>query len=920
MSETFLLVKQKLGKPYEDLEFLLECFREVLIENHEENLVRFIPWINTISDEEIDFQNSDIIRIYSIAFQLLNLVEINGAVQARRKAEEKDLSAVNGLWAYEFQRLRSRNIPPDQILEIIRKTNVEPVLTAHPTEAKRPVVLDHYRQLYLLMLKRENSMYTSAEKDDIRNDIKHMLNRIWYIDEFFIEKPDVESELDNVIHYFRNVFPEIVEILDKRLVAAWKNAGFDPSPLADPENLPRISFGNWVGGDRDGHPLVTAEVTRHTIEKLRLNALLIIKDKLIQLSRSLSFFVRQEKFDTTLAERIIKIESELGEDITKDFKSFRHEVFRYYVQALILKLPIRPARENQFELTDKKGLYTNSVELIQDLRILKTALEKFGAETIAREDVKKTMRIVESFGFHLAHLDIRQNSAYYEKAFVQLMEASIGKGKDFEKWNDARRKEFINAELKINRPYVRNWSTLPEEGRSTLDCLAVLQNHIRRFTPLAFGSLIVSMTRNVSDMLVVYLLAREAGLMDENGEGLACKLLVTPLFETIEDLEQSVHIMDEFLNHPVTKRTLALNQKLRGLAKPVQEVMIGYSDSNKDGGIMTSAWKLYQAQERLSEVGRKHGVDIRFFHGKGGSISRGAGPVHWFLRALPPNSINGLVRVTEQGETIERKYANQVNASYNLELLTAGAVSNTALNQAQQPGQYKGAKLFSRMAAESMTYYEELTQNPDFIEFFQQASPIDAIESSKIGSRPARRTGKRSLEDLRAIPWVFSWSQSRFNLTGWYGVGKTLEKMKEESPEEFIKLKELITYDSFARYVFTNIDTSLNATSEQIMVLYSSLVEDEKLRNGILGLVTDELKRTREMVSELIGRPIVERRTNHYYSTLLRQEALIYLHNCQVNLLKGWRREKTKNLEKSETHINLMQSINAIANALGFTG
>jgi len=350
----------------------------------------------------------------------------------------------------------------------------------------------------------------------------------------------------------------------------------------------------------------------------------------------------------------------------------------------------------------------------------------------------------------------------------------------------------------------------------------------------------------------------------------------------------------------------------------IQEVMIGYSDSNKDGGIIASAWNLYKAQQKIHEIAAKHGVKIRFFHGKGGTISRGAGPTHWFLKSLPDGSLNGDVKLTEQGETIERKYAHKTNAVYNLELLLAGVTSLTLLQNNKNVDAQEISGIFDIMSEESLKHYKDLTHDPDFIDFLSQATPIDAIESSRIGSRPSRRTGKKSLSDLRAIPWVFSWSQSRFNLTSWYGVGSTLQYLQKYHREKFDRLQELLHTDPFVRYVLTNIDTSLAATDESIINLYSGLVVDKKVKDNILGKILQELKLTREMMSKLILRPLLERRSNHYYSTMLRAVALQNLHINQVKLLREWR--KSDSHENPENLINLLKSINAIANAMGNTG
>jgi phosphoenolpyruvate carboxylase len=898
-------LQNKLGKPYVDLEYLLQCLREVLEENGETELVKYIPWINA-DIPAAGVQLSDkLFHLYSVCFQLLNIVEVNGAMQGRRNKETTaSASSINGLWANCFKALKANGIGEDQIIERIRDIRVEPVLTAHPTEAKRPVVLEQYRELYVLFLKLENSMYTNIEKEMIRDNIKAVINRLWHIADIHVTKPDVYSELTNVLHYFRNIFPELLSIHDERFLQAWKIAGFKDTMCQDPDSWPRISFGSWVGGDRDGHPLVTSVVTRDTLMILRLNAIELLRDRLTGLSKNLSIFCSADNADSKMRSRMEELQQIKGAEKLR--KKYNAEAFRHFVQLMILKLP------------DKKGsgqTYSHHRQLINDLSILRDALLDFGAETLARREVMPMIRFVRTFGFHLACLDIRQNSSYYLKALSQLLGNSLQYGKDFDSWPESDKLDLINRELLTNRPFVRNTEGLGTEAAETLATFHVLVEHIRRFSNDALGPLIISMTRGLSDLLAVYLLARETGLAKWTTRGLVSSIPLVPLFETIEDLHNSPAILDDFLSHPITKNSLEYQRSRMGTADLVQDVMIGYSDSNKDGGILASAWNLYQAQSRLAETGRKHNVRIRFFHGKGGSISRGAGPTHWFIRSLPSHTLNGDIRLTEQGETIERKYANIGNAAYNLELLVASTACSTILDKPSKQVSHPRGKIMDYLVDKSLTQYKELTGDPDFLVFFSQATPIDAIEESKIGSRPARRSGKKSLDDLRAIPWVFSWSQTRFNLTGWYGVGFALESLMENEPEMFKQFVRLLETDAFIRYVLTNVDTSLNATDEHIMERYSSLVEDPAIRDKVMGLIRAELGRTRKMLNLILVKDISERRINHYYSTLLRAKALDYLHHSQVKLLSVWRQQK-----QEQTLYSLLRCINAIAHAMGNTG
>ncbi|MCS7004962.1 MAG: phosphoenolpyruvate carboxylase [Cytophagales bacterium] len=918
---TLALVKEKLGKPYEDLEFLLQCLKEVVIESGEVELASQLPWIGDTQNLKPENMSPRLVQLYSIAFQLVNMVEVNNEVQSRRKKENKDLSSVNGLWAQNLKMLKEAGIPPVEIANRLAEIRVEPVLTAHPTEAKRTTVLEHHRLIYLLIVKRENSMWTEMEQREIRDEIKLALDRLWRTGEIFLEKPDVASELRNVLHYLVNVFPEVIPIHDRRLKQAWEYVGFDVELIRRAESLPKIEFGNWVGGDRDGHPLVTAQVTQDALYQLRLNAFVLIRRKLLELVKNLSFSYSSTQCDDKLRDRLEALKSEIGPEADEAYRRNKGEVFRQFISLLMLKLPLDVRREHAVELREQPYSYRRAHELIHDLKILQDSLEIYGAKKSAYADVNDVLRLVYSFGFHLAHLDIRQNSSFHDKAIVQLMNAAGMNGKLFLEWSEKERLEFINQELLSNRPFAHPGVKLEAEAEAVISCYTVIANFIKNYGIDGIGSFIVSMTRSLSDLLTIYLLAREAGLttLDENGN-IVCFLQVVPLFETIEDLQNAPFILESFLEHPFTRRSLQYLKTLRQEKELVQQVMIGYSDSNKDGGILASQWNLYEAQSKLSEIGKRHGIRIRFFHGKGGSISRGAGPTNWFLKALPHSSINGDVRLTEQGETIAQKYANKINAVFNIELLTAGTAGNSILHAFTEQKPYPFSKTMSFLASESRKYYRELVDHPHFIKFFSEATPIDAIEQSKIGSRPSRRTGKRTLADLRAIPWVFSWMQSRYQLTGWYGVGSTLLKLKKEFPEEYAALQKASLIDPFITYVFTNVDTSLAATDEEIMKKYASLVEDEEARNTILHKILTELELTRRMIEDVFGKPFKERRIQHYYSNILRAEALAPLHEYQIRLLHKWRTLKKLGEESQETLQNLLLSINAIASGMRNTG
>jgi phosphoenolpyruvate carboxylase len=920
LQESFSTAKRVLGKPYEDLEFLLQGLKNVLEENGEADIAAAVPWIND-KEPSVDEITPKHIQLYSMIFHLVNMVEINAAVQARRAKEDDSLDSVNGLWGINIKELRDAGLSQEEIMDAVREVMIEPVLTAHPTEAKRATVLEHHRELYVLLVERENSMYTKNEIRNVDHNIEQALFRLWKTGEIYLEKPDIQDELRNILHYLVNVFPEVISILDRRMLQAVQSNGMDLEAFCASHSFPKITFGDWVGGDRDGHPLVTADVTRDTLLQLRLNAFVVIRRKLIRLVKRTSFSFSFDQADAALQQRITEMLNETDAKGQEIYDRNKGEVFRQFISLMLHKLPVESIRGHATNLLDVKGAYVHSQQLKDDLSLLQTSLIQYGAKSIAHDDVVTVKRVVGAFGFHLAALDIRQNSAFHDKAIEQLLEASRAEETDFGNWSEAKRLAFLNKELESARPFTTLKAKLGPEAQAVVECYRVIAKHTQKFGTNCIGSFIVSMTRSVSDLLAVYLLAREVGLTQMTEDGMISEIPVVPLLETIEDLENGTEILEQFLAHPTTRRTLAHLKEKYHWKQPTQQVMVGYSDSNKDGGILASQWSLYKAQYALSEVGYNAGVKIRFFHGKGGSISRGAGPTHYFIKALPYGAPNGDIRLTEQGETIAQKYANPANAAYNLELLAANALSKYIKDKKSERAFHPLADVITWLADNSQQHYDNMRNEEGFIDFFRGATPIDAIEMSKIGSRPAKRTGMNTLDDLRAIPWVFSWSQARVHMTSWFGVGSALEQLHSDKPEAYEQVKAALKEDPFIRYVFTNVDTSLAATDEDIFSLYMGLVEDDALREKFSGIFKDELNLTRRHLENLLNRSIEERRKGHHFSNMLRASLMRPLHEKQVQLLRTWRKQKAASEPADEAmQTELLMTINALSGAMRNTG
>ena len=899
-----------------DLAFMMECFVEVLEQLGHKDIAGTLPWMGKRKLRGVQIFSYRGVQAYSIAFQLLNMVEENASAQSKRIREDKNgLASDPGTWGKTFNRLRDQGLTDKQVAKRLTDIHVEPVLTAHPTEAKRATVLEIHRELYKLLVRRENSMWTAAEQRAIRDEIKVALERLWRTGEFYQQKPQVQSELRNINYFLSKVFPDAIVSMDLRMRQAWEEAGFAPEKIDHPDSLPLITLGTWVGGDRDGHPLVTAEVTTKALNLFRTTALNIVIERLETLGQRLSLGDHLQLPPAVFIKQVNKHAAALGEAGEHALARNVGETWRQYINLIRLRMP--PA-----DGECPTGCHKTPDGIIADLLFLRETLVEVGGAQIARYEIDPLIRFLRTFGFHMATLDIRQNSAFHDKAISQLMTVAGLDDTDYPNWDESRRLGFLDSELRSTRPFIRSQETIGAEADAVIACHRSLVTHINQYGSEGLGSLIVSMTRSVSDLLSVYLIAREAGLTAGGSDSPYCLLPVVPLFETIGDLERSTAILDDFLSHPFTRRTLEMRRDAgitRGLT---QQVMIGYSDSNKDGGILASLWNLYRAQQNLTKVGEKHGVRIVFFHGRGGTISRGAGPTHRFIDALPRGSINGELRVTEQGESITQKYANHITAVNNLELLLAGVTQHTILDEVEKAQDAAISKVMDKFAEFSREAYQSLIKTPKFIDFFRQVTPIDVIEASRIGSRPSRRTGAASLEDLRAIPWVFSWSQARFYLSGWYGVGTALSRLKEEDPKGYELLKDM--YDTWPplRYMLKNAATSVIAANRGMMRLYGSMIIDKKLKKTFLNRILDEHLLARKMLNEISSNKLTEGRPRLRKVIKLREEAIDLLHEQQVAILKDWRKKSAEGDRKEADALvpQMLLSLNAIAAGLQATG
>ena len=895
---------------------LMRDFTEVLEDLGEVEVARHLPWQEMWRDAPGPAPWPDpapprLVEAQAIAFQLLAIAEENATAQRRRAAEEAGrLQADPGSWDQHLARLKARGLDAAEIASAIGRLRVEPVFTAHPTEAQRATVLAHHRALYRLVVELENSMWSPTERAAIDAGIRAHLERLWRTGGVFLEKPSVADERRNQMHYLGRALPEALPWADARLRAAWARAGLDAGLLRAPGV--GFGFGSWVGGDRDGNPFVDAATTADTLALYRAQALDLQRTALEDLGAKLSLSGLLQPTPAPLADWVAQRAEALGPEGAAALARNPEEPWRQAVNLMLAALP--PA-----DGPPPPGSYDRATELAHDLRRLAGALRDIGAGRLAETDLGPVLRRVEVFGFHLATLDIRQNAAFHDRALAQLLAmAGTPEAVEFPDWPAPRRAALIRREIAARRPFAPPKSDAGYEAAEAVGVLRVCAEHLEVHGADGLGALIVSMTRSAEDLLAVHLLAREAGLTRMDAGGPWMPLPVVPLLETIADLEAGPEILADWLDAPGVRRSL-LRQS--GPDGPVQQVMVGYSDSGKDGGITASVWAIHRAQAAIAEVGRARGIRIRFFHGRGGSIGRGAGPTHRFLGALPRGTLQGDLRLTEQGETIAQKYANRVTAAHELELLCAGTLGAT-LTEAGDPPELVAA--MDRLAAEARAGWRSLVEAEGFLNLFAEATPIDAIEQIRIGSRPARRTGQRTLEDLRAIPWVFAWSQARFGLPGWYGLGAGLAALREGDPAAFAQLaaaKAEATRWAPFHHLISRAATAWATADLTIMTDYAGLMQDRPTAERLLGDIHAEHARTGALLAEIYGAPLHEARAEVQASLERRIRALAPLHRHQIDLLAHWRTARADGDPDAARHLTrLLPTLNAIAAGLGATG
>ena len=854
------------------------------------------------------------IQAQGIHFQLLSIAEQNAAMHRRRQVEvERGYENLRGTFAQVIAEAAAKGIDADEMKRAIRNLRIRPVITAHPTEAKRVTVLETHRRIYRRLLELESARWTPRERRTLLAALRHEIELLWLTGELRLEKPTVAAEVAWGLHFFHETLFEAVPVLVAKL-----NSALEAHYPGDQFDLPRFfQFGSWIGGDRDGNPFVTNQVTVAALLENCRASLKRYQTRLADLLQVLSITVdalpATQIFRAALATQLSKSGDEAA-IVTRN----PGELFRQYLACILLRLDATLVNvPGDGTGSPSAVVYASADELAEDLRVVEQALRDAQQEGLADDLLRPLRHEVETFRFCTVQLDIRENTTVVHNTLAALWKAKNPDAQcdspapDSQGWKD-----WLLANLTRPRDTLQPDVTLPAPEQATLDMFRMVRDMRRRVDRNAFGTFVLSMTHSAADVLGIYVLAKEADLFSDAAGTESCTLPVVPLLETIDDLRRAPAILRELLAVPVVRRSL----RAQG---GVMEVMIGYSDSNKDGGFFVSNWELAKVQAKLTRLGNELGVPIAFFHGRGGSVSRGGIPTGRAIAALPAGSVNGRFRVTEQGEVVSFKYANRGTAQYHLELLAASVLEHALKSEHEEALVPRGEfdEAMEALSGASRAAYVKLVDHPDLITYFQAASPLEELSLLNIGSRPARRFGARTLHDLRAIPWVFAWAQNRHMITGWYGVGTAIAGFIEFRKDRGVELlRRMFAESRLFRLIVDEVEKTLAQVDLDIARGYADLVTDPQVRENVFSMIEAEYRLTAAMILKVTGAANSGERLPEFRARLaLRLPTINKVGWQQIELLRRYRNARDEQA-KGEFRIPLLMSINCIAAGFGATG
>ena len=849
-----------------------------------------------------------LIRAFTIYFDLINLAEQRARVRALRiRTGELGDAPLTETPEAGLRVLRERGFTADQVEAELARAVICPVFTAHPSEARRRTILDRLNTIDQQMDRLEYGQLLPAEQEQALSTVAEAVETYWLSDAIRDTRPRVQDEvihgLEMVEGSLFDVVPRLYRQLSHGLGRVYPERSW---------NVPSfLTFGSWIGGDRDGHPSVTHQVTIEAVKLQQLSVLQHYLDQMEQLwwklSHSDHFIVPSPQFRESLAR-----DAQLFPDVVL---SPEHEPYRGKCKLISAKLQrtmdyvqsCTPSWSSG-QSGVPAGVYLGRTELIADLQLIASDLRHAGAEAAVSGSLQDMIRLVDVFGVHMLKIDLRQHSGRHLQALDEIFRWA-GVCNSYMQMNDEARFACLVGELQHTRPLIPAHLPFSEETTEVVQTFRTTAAILDQICPDVLQKYIISSTTTPAHLLEVLLLAREARLFRPQ-EGIS-RLDIVPLFEALEPLRSGQAIMQRLFSLPVYRQHLALRGN-------IQEVMIGYSDSNKESGFLQSSWALYRTQEQLVELGQREGITMQMFHGRGGAVGRGGGPANRAILAQPRGTVNGRLRITEQGEVIADRYGNRAIASRHLDQVVNAVLLTSVKDDALQVDP-AWTTLLDRLADASYRHYRTLVyENPEFLTYFEQATPIKEIARLKIGSRPSRRGTSASIDELRAIPWVFSWMQSRHTLPGWYGFGSAVQEELDQRPGQLATLKAMYEQWPFWRTLIDNVQMILAKADLTIARLYADLLDDQAVAARIFGQIEATYQSSVSVICQITGQSALLERVPILQKSI--QSRNPYVDPLSLIQLVLLRRLRASEEPDEELQTAVLESINGVASALKNTG
>jgi len=868
-------------------------------------------FIEAQSAEEL----SPIIRAFNLYFSLVNLAEEEHQYHERQSQLKSDGPLWMGSVLNTVGEFKEQGLDAIQVQALLNKLHYIPVFTAHPTESKRRSVMDNLRRIFLDIgiLNEADTYNNDYAKESIYQQLESQIQVLWQTDEVRRQKPTVEDEIRNGIYYFRKslfeAVPQVYRYMERALAKHYPG-----DKIETPDFL---TFGSWIGGDRDGNPFVTHDTT---VRALLLQSRAVIyeyQNRVFDLSSKLTHSRFISDISQDIINRSMIVDTDLINTVFKKRPDrFKNEPYRRFLYLIHGKLQHNldyiEARLNDEHADKSPFAYQCENDFLEDLKLIHSSLCGHGDENVANAELEDLIRLVQTFGFYLMRLDIRQESNVHTDAVTDLLShLDI----DYPSLSEKEKINLLASHVSSATIVDTLHLDLQDMTKEVLEVFNVIREMRKEISPKAFNNYVISMTHEASHVMEVLFLAHQAGLAGYNAGKAYCDIQISPLFETIEDLEHIVPVTEALFENSTYKAMLQSSGNQ-------QEIMLGYSDSAKDGGNLSSAWCLYQAQQQIMTLADAHKVDCRLFHGRGGTVGRGGGPTHFAILSQPTGTVRGSIKFTEQGEVLSYKYSNSETAMYELSLGVTGLMkASTGLVQTSKADNPAYLETMQTLAKDGEYCFRELTDNTDgFFNFFYETTPVTEIGLLNIGSRPShRKKNNLSKSSIRAIPWVFGWAQARLTFPAWQGTGYALNNWINQHGDA--QLKEMYENWPFFRALMSNIQMALFKTDLDIGSQYSLLAQDQKIAQTVYSLISEEYKRTEQRILEISNNPSLMADTPTIALSLKRRNPyLVPLNNIQIALLRRYKSEAVSDEEKEIWLPELLNSINAIAAGMRNTG